>query len=101
MAFDLREFVLDPKSDPPELEIYHRNGVDWLNAPTPDRQHTCQTQTFAWTNLFTAVHRCACGAIKISPGRWGEKNSKHEELPTAQSWIVDRLRRVLRGGSQS
>jgi hypothetical protein len=76
---DLSEFSLDPKSNPPELEIYHRDGIDWLDAPAPDRRHTCRTQTFAWTNVFTAVHRCACGAIKIAPGGWQEKNSKLRE----------------------
>jgi hypothetical protein len=76
---NLNEFTLAASSNPPELEIYHRGGVDWLDAPTPNRRHTCRTQTFAWTNIFTAVHRCACGAIKIAPGDWQEKNSKLRE----------------------
>jgi hypothetical protein len=76
---DLSEFTLDPHSNSPELEIYHRDGIDWLDAPAPDRRHTCRTQTFAWTNYFTAVHRCACGAIKIAPGGWQDKNSKLRE----------------------
>jgi hypothetical protein len=59
-----------------DVAIYHRDGVDWIDAPLPRRFHRCVAQTVGW-DFFEKVERCACGAMRVNGrGGWGFKNER-------------------------
>lgn len=64
------------------VDVTHRDGVAWFDAPIPRRWHRCSPQTKGWHNL-TLVLRCACGAIGgYEYGRlvWDERNSRRKDV---------------------
>jgi hypothetical protein len=68
-------------------------GTNWNDAPLPRWWHRCRPQTRGWLDL-DYVERCACGAIRLSPGDlWAERNQtrrarartrRDERLPRVQ-----------------
>jgi hypothetical protein len=76
----MTDFVLGYRSEDGSVELHHRSGVSWFDAPLPKRRHTCRPQTFGYTGWFDLVERCACGAIRLG-GRdhgWREKNARRK-----------------------
>lgn len=58
---------------------HHLNNVPWHEAPLPPEQHDCSIQTTGGTANLPVVDRCACGAIRLGPGRpWMEVNSRRK-----------------------
>jgi hypothetical protein len=77
---DPKRYVVTLRTDDGSCEIQSLDGVDWHKAPVPPRRHRCWPQTKAVTDWVNRVHRCACGAIRISPflddRDWMERNSR-------------------------
>lgn len=70
-------FVADPVLTSPALEVYHRDGIPWHQAPLPAPDHLCEVQTDGW-QYITHFQRCACGAHRF-PGRsskWQRRNTR-------------------------
>lgn len=59
-----------------EVEVEHLRGVPWYDAAVPSRFHKCRPQTRGWSNYFTRIFRCACGAISRDGRNWDERNSR-------------------------
>jgi hypothetical protein len=84
-------FVFDETADyvseDGRLELHHKDGVPWYQAPAPPRRHTCWAQTDGWTNWVNRVERCACGAIRYdgAHGVWMERNSRTDSPPAKSS----------------
>lgn len=57
------------------VEVEHRDGVPWDQAPTPRRWHRCKAQTVEWYPE-TKRERCACGATRDRGGQWVGRNSR-------------------------
>lgn len=72
-------FIADPESG--ETAQEHRDGIRWMDAPIPPRLHRCFVQTRGWSNMFTRVHRCACGAIRMDGGPWLRRNERKQMTP--------------------
>lgn len=74
-----------PITDPDKLDewndrwldhdIWHLDGVSWIDAPVPSKLHSCWTQTRGWTGI-TFVRRCACGGISINGEMWLRRNER-------------------------
>lgn len=60
------------------VEVHHLNGVAWDVAPIPRRLHRCRPQTEGWTDWFTLIQRCACGAIRRNGSHWMGKNERRK-----------------------
>jgi hypothetical protein len=57
------------------VEIFHLDGIKWMDAPVPPKRHTCFAQTMGYYEYFNSIERCACGAA--SYGRvWMDRNSR-------------------------
>ncbi len=59
-----------------DVELHHKDGIEWYKAPIPPRFHRCRRQTWGWAG-FNYIERCACGAIKFE-GHWMERNSSRK-----------------------
>lgn len=64
-----------------KTRMFNLDGVSWTAAEVPPRRHTCWPQTIGVMDYGTkVVHRCACGAIRMSPylssTDWSERNSR-------------------------
>lgn len=67
----------DAQSEGEGLDVFHRDGVSWSQAPRPDPDHLCEVQTDGW-QFITHFQRCACGAHRF-PGRspkWVGRNTR-------------------------
>lgn len=70
-------FVRDDTENADGVEVFHRDGIAWNQAPIPPIDHLCTVQTDGWL-FITHYHRCACGAHRF-PGRssrWSRLNSR-------------------------
>jgi hypothetical protein len=56
------------------VEVEHRGGVPWDEAPKPIRWHRCRAQTVEWFPTGKR-ERCACGATRTD-GPWEGRNSR-------------------------
>lgn len=64
-------------SNDTHVELEHRDGIPWWEAPVPRRWHKCSAQTVGWLSCGY-VERCACGAISGlgARGYWFDRNSR-------------------------
>lgn len=46
-----------------DVDMKHKDGIEWFDAPLPPRLHKCFAQTEGWIG-FDQVLRCACGAMR-------------------------------------
>jgi hypothetical protein len=69
------QFVQGYVSEDRSVEMEHRDGLSWWEAPVPRRLHRCKPQTRGYLNWFTFVERCACGAIRMDGSHWMDRNS--------------------------
>jgi len=65
------------------LELVHKDGVSWMDAPRPFYLHRCRAQSEGWLGLHLQVVRCACGAIAMpdrpwDKPKWMERNSRRD-----------------------
>jgi hypothetical protein len=90
----------------PVETLEHVDGVQWLAAPVPPRQHDCWAQTKAFDVFGMLIaERCACGAVRLcdNPYRehpWLERNSRDTrrpaELVDTVKWHTRWLRKLWR-----
>jgi hypothetical protein len=70
--------------------VVNLDGVSWMDAPAPPRQHECVAQTrgaFGGAFGHKVVERCACGGIRVADdGRWIERNHKGPAGPRPPWW---------------
>ncbi|MDQ0376546.1 hypothetical protein [Amycolatopsis thermophila] len=69
------EWMLASRDPDTGLEVWHRDGVPWLDSPLPAIGHECWPQTRGIEG-HEETERCPCGAIRIGGGRWLERNTR-------------------------
>ena len=74
-------YILDFKYEDGSVEFHNLDGIPWNEARIPSRFHLCTPQTRGYTNYFTYVERCACGAIRIGGRKhfWLDINSRRKD----------------------
>jgi hypothetical protein len=67
------------------IEMIHKDGVPWWDAPLPRRWHRCWPQTTGWVGM-TRTQRCACGAMRTGFDRgWSFRNETRKAQRAARS----------------
>ncbi len=60
------------------LNVQHKDGIWWYDAPMPPEQHDCEPWSSGESGSFF-VERCACGATKLDHDwAWLDINSRRE-----------------------
>jgi hypothetical protein len=54
------------------MDIYHKNGVWFYDAPAPPRNHEHWAESWAWTDDWNLVERCPCQAMNLNRSGWVE-----------------------------